>query len=65
MDGKWKDRDMAVLETLLSESVCMAAARWQSQKHGPSERRGVPEHAVSESAQTLTLENAMKKFMKM
>ena len=30
IDGKWKDRGMAALETLLSESVCMAAARWRA-----------------------------------
>ena len=62
IDGKWKNRDMPVLETLLSESVCMAAARWQSQKHGPRERRGVPEHAASEIAQTLTLEDVINRL---
>ena len=62
IDGKWKNRGMAALETLLSESVCMAAARWQAQKHGPRERRGVPEQAVSETAQTLTLEDVINKL---
>ena len=61
-DGKWKNRGMAVLETLLIESVCMAAARWQSQKHGSSDRRGVPEHAASEIAQTLTLEDVINRL---
>ena len=51
IDGKWKDRGMAELENLLSEAVCMAAARWQSNLHGQTEQRGVPEHASLETAQ--------------
>ena len=49
--GKWKNRGLPVLETLLKESVCLAAARWQPNLHGQTEQRGVPEHAASETAQ--------------
>ena len=51
IDGKWKNRGMAELENLLSEAVCMAAARWQSNVHGQTEQRGVPEHASLETAE--------------
>ena len=31
--GKWKNRGLPVLESLLNESVCLAAARWQPNLH--------------------------------
>ena len=48
--GKWKDRGLPVLQALLNESVCKAAARWQPFLHGQTEQRGVPELPASETA---------------
>ena len=48
--GQWKDRGLPVLESLLYESVCLAAARWQRNLHGQTEQRGVSEHAASKTA---------------
>ena len=51
IDGKWKDRGLSVIETLLNESVCVAAARWQSNLHGQTEHCGVPEDVAAETGQ--------------
>ena len=48
--GKWKDRSLPVLASLLNESVCLAAARWQPNLHGQTEQRDAPEHAASVTA---------------
>ena len=51
ISGKWKNRRLPVLEALLKDSVCLAAARWQPNSHGQPEQLDVPEQAAAETAQ--------------
>ena len=57
IDGKWKDRDLPVIEALLIESVCSAAVRWQriheSDDASPARLANKPRTATAEPMQAV------------
>ena len=46
IEGKWKERSLASLQTPLRNYVCLAAAQWQPQSPGQPEQRGDPDHTA-------------------
>ena len=50
IEGKWKDRPLAIVASELETAVCLAAAQWQPEPAGEgAAQRGVSEHAPSTS----------------